>query len=1255
MADVERQETRSTIPGLRPPDKLCFGANPKENWNLFLQRWETYTTLANINAQPQKLRVALFLHLLDDDALRTYNSFQFTTPPEERKVAEIIEMFEKYAIGEVNETYERFVFNKRRQEEGETFDNFYSDLRRKIKTCNFCENCCESIMRDKIILGIRCSETQTELLKKRNLTLDSCVDVCKAAESAVTQNRAMRTSREEVTVNKITRFNRGNSNSASKGRQCRYCSGNHPFTSKELCPAYGKICSKCGGKNHFAKACKSGKRVSRNHGQKKVRTVNEEEEEDENDWIYSVDSADNREVKCRMQLDNRDATFLIDTGATVNILPQTMIKNEMIRPTRTSLSQYNGDKLETVGTTTLELVNPKTKTGEMTDFIVCKGNCQAFMGLKTATRFGLIEVKEDKFERVRVMNQKKECILQEFKEVFDDEKVGCLPGIQKLKVNPGIQPVIQPSRRIPIAIKPKLRIELDRMERMGIIKKVDKPTPWVNQVVVSPKRNGELRICLDPRELNKALQREHYTIPVLEDVLHQLSDSSVFSKLDLKSGYWHIALDEDASFLTTFQTCFGRYRYMRLPFGLNVSAEVFQKKVLEVFGDMPGVICIHDDIIVHGKSEDEHNKHLKQVLQRCYNYEVKLNAGKFDYAKSEINFMGHIISKDGIKTDPEKVKAISEYPTPKCLEELRRFLGMVNYVARYMPSLSHVLHPLHNLMRKDTQWTWSETQEEAFQCVKKLVSDSPLLAYYDPNKELTLENDASEYGLGSALLQDGQPIAFASRSLSQSEKNYAQIEKELLAVVYGLQKFHHYTYGRNVTVITDHKPLVAISNKPLHKAPKRLQSLLLKAQTYNFDIQYKPGKQIPISDALSRAPVSKPDPPILEEVCNLSLTPIPDHRLDDIRGATVKDETMQRLSKIITTGWPSDKNNLPAEVLPYYSYRDELTAQDGIILRGDRVVIPKSLRLDMKGKVHAGHPGINACLRRARQLIFWPGMSNDIRSYVETCDTCATHSVKQPQQPLQLHAVPNRPWEKIGIDLFKFNGRNYLMTIDYFSNFFEIDYLHETTSKEVIYKLKHHFSRHGIPDVVISDNGPQFASHEFRDFSKKWIFTHETISPGNSQANGLAEAGVKTAKSIMTKCLKSKEDPFLGFLNYRNTPSEGLETSPTQRLLGRQTKTLLPITRTALQQRTTVSNSFQKKKECRKFQTAERFIHRRSLPPLHVGDNVRMQPIDDGKEWKEATITKQLRRGSYEVSDGKRTYRRSRTFLRLKPPSRQTE
>ena len=208
--------------------------------------------------------------------------------------------------------------------------------------------------------------------------------------------------------------------------------------------------------------------------------------------------------------------------------------------------------------------------------------------------------------------------------------------------------------------------------------------------------------------------------------------------------------------------------------------------------------------------------------------------------------------------------------------------------------------------------------------------------------------------------------------------------------------------------------------------------------------------------------------------------------------------------------------------------------------------------------------GINACLRRARQLVFWPGMSKEIRQYVETCDTCASHGTRQTAEPLSQHEVPGRPWEKVGTDIFSISGRSYLVTVDYFSLFFEVDYLTDTLSRTVITKLKHHFARHGIPDVLISDGGPQFSSEGFRIFSNSWGFKHTQSSPGNSQANGAAEAAVKTAKNMMRKCSTSHEDPYLGLLNLRNTPTEGLTTSPAERLLGRRTKTIVPTMKNRL-------------------------------------------------------------------------------------------
>ena len=833
------------------------------------------------------------------------------------------------------------------------------------------------------------------------------------------------------------------------------------------------------------------------------------------------------------------------------------------------------------------------------------------------------------------------------KNVMDGD-LGCFPGLHKLQVNPNIMPIIINDRRFPISGRSKLKDELDRMTKMGVIQPIDEPTAWLSHCVVSTKKDGNLRVCINPKELNKALLREHYILPVLDDVLYELGQSTVFSKADLASGYWHVKLDEESSKLTAFQTCFGRYIWLRLPFGLSVSSEIFQKKLHEALQNLPGTVCVADDIIIHGKDIEEHDKNLEKFFERCSERKIQLNKEKFILRADSVSFLGHLITKNGLRIDPAKVEAINNYPAPTNLEELHRFLGMVNYLAKFLPNSSTVLYPLQNLLKKNMSWMWSEVQENAFLKVKEMLVSSPILAFYDPTKELVLENDASDYGVGSVLLQQGKPVAYSSRSLSPAEKNYAQIEKEMLAIVYGLEKFHHYTFGRQIKIITDHKPLVSIVCKPLASAPKRLQSMILRTQRYSFTLEYRSGKEIPIADALSRAPVSQPYIDESAVVNSLQFTPVKPQRLEEMRIATENDENLKKLKNVIMSGWPNEKNNLPDELKVYFSYRDEFTIQDGIILRGERIVIPGSLRAGIKEKLHLGHLGINSCLRRARDLIFWPGMSSEIRQYIEGCEICASSSSKQTQEPLIMHDVPSRAWQKVGIDIFTIAGRNYLITVDYFSQFFEVDFLTQTDSSTVIHKIKHHFARYGIPDKVISDNAGQFNSFDFKKFEKKWGFTHEPISPGNSKSNGAVEAAVKIAKHMMKKCAKSGEDHYLGLLNIRNTIQEGLDYSPAQRLFGRRTKTIIPTTSELLQPKYTDYQKAKMQLEDKKVTTAGRFAGKRTLKPLNIGDTVRMQPIDSSKsEWKEATVSKKLKSRTYEVKDVKgHVFKRNRQHLR---------
>ena len=271
------------------------------------------------------------------------------------------------------------------------------------------------------------------------------------------------------------------------------------------------------------------------------------------------------------------------------------------------------------------------------------------------------------------------------------------------------------------------------------------------------------------------------------------------------------------------------------------------------------MISVHDDILVYGKGNTEqeavvdHDKNMLSLMERCKEQNITLNRDKMQLKKSQVCLMGHLLTAKGVQADPEKIRAITEMPNPTDVKGMQRFLGLVNYLSKFLPRLSTVCEPLRLLTLKDTEWCWLEIHDEVLKEIKKLVANSPVLRYYNPEEELTLQCDASDKGLGAALLQQGQPKAFASRALSACELGYAPIEKELLAVVYGMERFHHYTYGRKVVVNSDHKPLESIVKKPLHMAPKRLQRMLLRLQGYDISLRYLKGTEVFLADTLSRA------------------------------------------------------------------------------------------------------------------------------------------------------------------------------------------------------------------------------------------------------------------------------------------------------------------------------------------------------------------------------------------------------------------
>ncbi|XP_060582493.1 uncharacterized protein K02A2.6-like [Ruditapes philippinarum] len=446
------------------------------------------------------------------------------------------------------------------------------------------------------------------------------------------------------------------------------------------------------------------------------------------------------------------------------------------------------------------------------------------------------------------------------------------------------------------------------------------------------------------------------------------------------------------------------------------------------------------------------------------------------------------------------------------------------------------------------------------------MTKAPVLAYYDPKKPVTLQVDSSARGLGCTCLQDGKPIAFASKNLTPTERGYAQIEKETLAILHGLRRFKQYCYARHNKVESDSKPVVSVMKKEICRATPRLhvQRLLLQIQQFDIEVVHFSGKSIPVADTLSRHFVKDTYPELSDGLdvhvhTVINSLPVSDGKLQDLRLSTQQDSQFQTLKQTIIDGWPESRHECPNSILEFWNHRDELSTVNDIIFRSQTLVIPSSLRTEMINAVYVGHMVVNKTLNRAKDIMFWPDMVKQVTNHVLACPLCLTHRASNVKESINPHIVPKRPWQHIAADLFTLDGRDYLITADVYSNYFEVDALPETKSKTVIRKLTMHMARYGQVETLKSNNGPLLSSEEFQKFASDWNFKYVTSSPGYSRSNGFIEKMVSIAKKSMKKCHETKTDPYLAFLEYRNTPLN-CGYSPAQLLMGRRLKSILPTT-----------------------------------------------------------------------------------------------
>ena len=660
-------------------------------------------------------------------------------------------------------------------------------------------------------------------------------------------------------------------------------------------------------------------RKQKNRSPKTVSRLHDEEEGSSDSGHYNLcqvrsGSMRSPPIQVKVGVDDCLIKMEVDTGASVSLMSETLFTElwpgRSLESTGVRLQSYSREPIPVVGCCYVNLAY-NGQTAPQMPLIVVRGSGPSLLGRDWLSHIRLDWSQIHHFHTVSL-----QAVLDRHQEVFQ-EGLGTMKGFKaKIYVDPDARPAFYPARSVPYALREKVDMELDRLKEEGTLEPVE-ISEWAAPIVPVLKSDKQsVRLCGDFRlTVNPVSKLDRYPIPKVEDLFAKLSKGKCFTKLDLSQAYQQLPLEEESKKFVVINTHKGLFQYTRLPFGISSAPGIFQRVMDSLLQGIKGVVVYLDDILITGASEEAHLQTLDEVLSRLEKAGLRVKGKKCEFMRPSVTYLGHRIDAAGLHPLQDKVQAIKEAPEPKSVTELKSYLGMLTYYGKFLPNLSSTLHPLHKLLKKDAPWNWKAEQRKAFAASKDLLTSTKFLAHFDPSHKLTLACDASAYGLGAVLahkMPDGseKPIGYASRTLTNAERNYSQLEKEGLSCIFGIKKFHDYLFGHAFELVTDHKPLLGLLKEDRATSPQasaRIKRWSLFLSGYEYTLVFRNTTAHANADALSRLPLPvqpaktdlEPELVLLAE--HLADAPV---TADDIRVWTRRDPKLARVLQFLQQGWP---------------------------------------------------------------------------------------------------------------------------------------------------------------------------------------------------------------------------------------------------------------------------------------------------------------------------------------------------------------